>query len=322
VALGRLSLGAAITGPNVALGPLAQGAAITNPNVALGGLTRGAAITGPNVALGGLTRGAAITGPNVALGGLLRDPMVVFMLRNGILNIGTIDINNPRFLLMNLYLNVIFKTLLSNNMLKQKYDESKIQNKSPYIPLVIQEKYMISPPEYYQLEDFPKTKFNDIDTINKLNSILETKLNENIFMGAGASATGINLKENTNTRIKNKKNKFLIKFKNIKPKKNKTIKKKIRNIKYKNELKREINTKIKKYIKNYLEKKEKQLEILESQIINANNNFNKQKFNKEENKNKIKKILNSNINKKINIFNKYKNKINCKNKKNNTRKNY
>ena len=251
------------------------------------------------------------------------------MLRNGVLNVGTIDISNQRFLLMNLYLNVIFKTLLSNNALKQKYDRSKIKNKSPFVPLVIQEKYMISPPQFYQLEDFPKTKFNDLDVIRKLNDVnLETKINENIFMNAGTSrVTVMKLKENT--RINNKKNNFLIKFKHIKTKKQKTIKKKIRNIKqHKNELKHEINTKIKKYIKKYLQKKEKQLEVLESQItnsINANANIiNRYSFgfNKQENKSKIKKILNSNINNKINKFNKHKHKYSNNNKKNNTRKNY
>jgi hypothetical protein len=183
---------------------------------------------------------------------------------------------------------------------------------------------MISPPQFYQLEDFPKTKFNDLDVIRKLNDVnLETKINENVFMGAGTTrVTVMKLKENT--RINNKKNKFLIKFKHIKTKKQKTIKKKIRNIKqHKNELKHEINTKIKKYIKNYLQKKEKQLEVLETQITNATNtnryNFG---FNKQENKSKIKKILNSNINNKINKFNKHKHKYSNNNKKNNTRKNY
>ena len=251
-------------------------------------------------------------------------------LPTGTLIPGNIDVTNPRFLLMNLYLNVIFKTLLSNNILKQKYDESKIQNKPPFIPLGIQEKYMISPPQFYQLEAFPKTKFNDLDVIRKLNDVnLKTKINENVFIGAGANTvTKINLKENT--RILNKKNKFLIKLKNIKTKKQKTIKKKIRNIKHKAELKHEINTKIKKYIKNYLQKKEKQLEVLESQIssaTNANTNTNRTNkynfsFNKQENKIKIKKILNSNINNKINKFNNNKyNKSKCANK-TNTRKNY
>ena len=146
-------------------------------------------------------------------------------------------------------------------------------------------------------------------------------------MGAGTTrVTVMKLKENT--IINNKKNKFLIKLKHIKTKKQKKIKKKIRNIKHKNELKHEINTKIKKYIKNYLQKKEKQLEVLESQItnaINANANIiNRYSFgfNKQENKIKIKKILNSNINNKINKFNNNKyNKSKCANK-TNTRKNY
>jgi hypothetical protein len=253
-------------------------------------------------------------------------------LPTGTLIQGNIDISNQRFLLMNLYLNVIFKTLLSNNALKQKYDKSKIQNKPLFVPLVIQEKYMISPPQFYQLEAFPKIKFNDLDVIRKLNDVnLETKINENVFMGGddGTRVTKMKLKENT--RIKNKKNKFLIKLKNIKPKKHKTIKKKIRNIKqHKNELKHEINTKIKKYIKKYLQKKEKQLEVLESQItnaINANTNTNRINkynfsFNKQENKIKIKKILNSNINNKINKFNKHKYSNSNNNKKKNTRKNY
>jgi hypothetical protein len=240
--------------------------------------------------------------------------------------VNNIDVTNQRFLLMNLYLNVIFKTLLSNNARKQKYDKSKIQNKPPFVPLVIQEKYMISPPQFYELEQFPKIKYNDVDVIRKLNDVnLETKINENDFIGAG---TINRMKLKDNTRIKNKKNNFLIKLKYIKTKKHKTIKKKIRNIKHKNELKHEINTKIKKYIKKYLKKKEKQLEVLESQITNATNTYRTNRtnrynfsFNKQENKSKIKKILNSNINNKINKFNKHKTKYNNNNK-NNTRKNY
>jgi hypothetical protein len=261
---------------------------------------------------------SAVRVQNLIITGLSRGE-----LPTGTLIQGNIDVSNQRFLLMNLYLNVIFKTLLSNNALKQKYDRSKIKNKSPFVPLVIQEKYMISPPQFYQLEDFPKTKFNDLDVIRKLNDVnLETKINENVFMGAGTTrVTVMKLKENT--RINNKKNKFLIKFKHIKTKKQKTIKKKIRNIKHKNELKHEINTKIKKYIKNYLQKKEKQLEVLETQITNATNtNRYSFGFNKQENKSKIKKILNSNINNKINKFNKHKHKYSNNNKKNNTRKNY
>ena len=175
-----------------------------------------------NVTSQGMGQAAsAVRVQNLIITGLSRGE-----LPTGTLIQGNIDVSNQRFLLMNLYLNVIFKTLLSNNALKQKYDRSKIKNKSPFVPLVIQEKYMISPPQFYQLEDFPKTKFNDLDVIRKLNDVnLETKINENIFMGAGTTrVTVMKLKENT--RINNKKNKFLIKFKHIKTKKQKTIKKK------------------------------------------------------------------------------------------------
>ena len=223
---------------------------------------------------------------------------------------------------MNLYLNVIFKTILSNNALKQKYDTLKTSNKSPYVPLSIQEKYITSPSEIYELEMYPKTNFNDIDIINKLNAILETKL-ETTFATSGGG------------RYSKKNNFFNNAIKDMAftyKKKQKTLKKKIVKIKNKHELENKINAKIKKYIKNYLEKKEKQLKVLEMQIMNAKKNATKQQysypysyslFNKKENKNKIKTHLNSKINKKINNFNKMNNKIKYNSrKKNNTRKNY
>ena len=70
---------------------------------------------------------------------------------------------------MNIYLNVIFKTIISNYIQKQKYDKDKTKNKPPYVPLNIQEKYMISRPAFYELEVYPKTKYNNINVINKLN---------------------------------------------------------------------------------------------------------------------------------------------------------
>ena len=232
---------------------------------------------------------------------------------------------STRTLLMNLYLNVIFKTLLLNNILKQKHDQLKISNKpAAYVPLQIEERFILTfdRPEIYTLRNynFPKTHFNDTDVINKLNTMLETKI-KSTFAGMGGAFS---------------KNKFLNEFmndvnnlKNIKNKK--TIKKKIDQIKMKDrhELENKINAKIKKYIKNYLKKKEKQLEILEMQIINAKKKLHTPsslsllQFNQKEHKNVIKNHLNSKINKKINKF-----KVNNinendnKNKKNTSRKKY
>jgi hypothetical protein len=194
----------------------------------------------------------------------------------------------------------------------------KTLNKSPYVPLTIQEKYMTSPSENYELEVYPKIIFNDIDIINKLNAILETKL-ETAFATSGG---GVSSKKNNffNNAMKD----MTVSYK----KKQKTLKKKMGKIKNKHELENKFNAKIKKYIKNYLEKKEKQLKVLEMQIMNAKKNVTKQQysyslFDKKENKNKIKTHLNSKINKKINNFNKMNNKIKFdKHKKNNTRKNY
>jgi ATP-dependent Lon protease len=218
---------------------------------------------------------------------------------------------------MNLYLNVIFKTLLLNNLLKQKHDQLKIPNKPAYVPLHIEERYilMFDLPQIYALRNynFPKTHFNDINVINKLNEMLETKI-KIIYTSTGGSI----------------KNKFLndimndiSKLTNIKNKK--TLKKKIGKVKNRHELEDKINAKIKKYIKNYLKKKEKQL-LLEMQIMNAKKNLHiplqSLEFNKKENKNKIKNRLDSNINKKINKFNKNINENSNKNKKNTSRKKY
>jgi hypothetical protein len=212
---------------------------------------------------------------------------------------------------MNLYLNVIFKVLLLNNILKQKHTLS-----TPYDSLTIQEKY-ISNNDSYDIPPYSKINFNDINVINKLNEMLETKIKITLASTGG--------------RIIIDKNKFINdimndvnKLKNIKN--NKTLKNKIGKVKNRHELEDKINTKIKKYIKNYLKKKETQLEKLELQIINAKKNLDVQ-FNKKENKNKIKSRLNSNINKKINKFNKNKNSNENgvsanKNKKNTSRKKY
>jgi hypothetical protein len=259
---------------------------------------------------------------NVSVQGLIVRRLKRGELPFGTLRDGPYDVTPPRILLMNLYLNVIFKTILSNNALKQKYDTLKTSNKPSYVPLSIQEKYMTSPPRIYELEVYPKTNFNDIDIINKLNAILETKL-ETAFATSGGG--GYSKKNNF---FKNAIKDMAFTYK----KKQKTLKKKMGKIKNKHELENKINAKIKKYIKNYLEKKEKQLKVLEMQIMNAKKNATKQQysypysyslFNKKENKNKIKTHLNSKINKKINNFNKMNNKIKFgKHKKNNTRKNY
>ena len=238
----------------------------------------------------------------------------------------------------------IFKTIISNYIQKQKYDKDKTKNKPPYVPLNIQEKYMISRPAFYELEVYPKTKFNNIDVINKLNEMLGSQLETTLAISGGFSKKYSILNNAIKKDMKD------VKYK----KKQKTLKKKIGKIKNKHELEIKINAKIKKYIKNYLENKEKQLEVLEMQIINPRKKIyiknyleNKEKklkvlemqivnakknvyqqqqqqqqqhsFSMKENKNKIKSRLNSKINKKINKFNKIKYN---NHKKNNTRKNY
>jgi len=240
------------------------------------------------------------------------------MLIDGILDDGPYEVTPPRILLMNIYLNVIFKTIISNYIQKQKYDKDKTKNKPPYVPLNIQEKYMISRPAFYELEVYPKTKYNNINVINKLNEMLGSQLETTLAISGGFSKKYSILNNAIKKDMKD------VKYK----KKQKTLKKKIGKIKNKHELENKINAKIKKYIKNYLEKKEKHLEVLEMQIINARINAlsTSAAFNKKENKNKIKNHLNSKINKKINKF-KF-NKMNCnkinkndnRNKKNNTRK--
>jgi len=193
-------------------------------------------------------------------------------------------------------------------MLKQN-DKSKRLN-----PLTIQQNYILTGPhENYSIPLYPNINFNDINVINKLNEMLETKIENTLASTGGGRFFD--------------KNKFLNdimndvnKLKNIKN--NKTLKKKIGKVKNRHELEDKINAKIKKYIKIYLKKKEKQLETLEMQIINAKKKLDVQ-FNKKENKNKIKSRLNVKINKKINKFNK--NTVNSngyKNKKNTSRKKY
>ena len=266
-----------------------------------------------------IIRTQGVVGPigNVSVQGLIVRRLERGEMPTGILRDGPYDVTSQRILLMNIYLNVIFKTVISNYILKQKYDALKMPNK-PYVPLVIQEKYMISLPEIYELGVYPKTNFNDIDAINKLNAILGTKLETTYATStSGGSSKKYNFMNEVMKDVKNMKY----------VKKQKTLKKKIGKIKNKYELENRINAKIKKYIKNYLEKKEKQLKNLEIKIINTKNGLTEQQqhsFNKKDNKNKIKIHLNSKINKKINNFNKMKmNKIKYrKHKKNNTRKNY
>jgi hypothetical protein len=303
-----------------------QGVGQAVSNVATQGVGQamsGVGTQGVGQAVSGISAQGAL-GPvgNVSVQGLIVRRLKRGELPFGTLRDGPYDVTPPRILLMNLYLNVIFKTILSNNALKQKYDTLKTSNKPSYVQLSIQEKYMTSPPRIYELEVYPKTNFNDIDIINKLNAILETKL-ETAFATSGGG--GYSKKNNF---FKNAIKDMTFTYK----KKQKTLKKKMGKIKNKHELENKINAKIKKYIKNYLEKKEKQLKVLEMQIMNAKKNATKQQysypysyslFNKKENKNKIKTHLNSKINKKINNFNKMNNKIKFgKHKKNNTRKNY
>ena len=354
---GPVVSGSALTGASAVGGPVVSGSALTGASAVGGPVVSSAALTGRSASGGPVVSSARLVGRSASAGPLMTSARLRFMLIDGILDDGPYDVTPPRILLMNIYLNVIFKTIISNYIQKQKYDKDKTKNKPPYVPLNIQEKYMISRPAFYELEVYPKTKYNNIDVINKLNEMLGSQLETTLAISGGFSKKYSILNNAIKKDMKD------VKYK----KKQKTLKKKIGKIKNKHELEIKINAKIKKYIKNYLENKEKQLEVLEMQIINPRKKIyiknyleNKEKklkvlemqivnakknvyqqqqdqqqqqqqqqqqdqqqqqhsFSVKENKNKIKSRLNSKINKKINKFNKIKYN---NHKKNNTRKNY
>ena len=210
------------------------------------------------------------------------------------------QVKEQRILLINLYLNQIFNTILLNNILKQKHKASKL--KTVFNPINISSLYKNSPQLYfYSLPLLPEIdSTNDKRIVSKVNLLLdkdksvisEPCYSNEIYQGGN-------------------KNKYKI-SKNLIRRKQKTIKKKIRNIKNKNSLKHKIRNKINKCIKKCIKK----------------NNIQKQKQEKQqENKNKyrIKKLLESKIHEKINKLKLNKTKNCSKNKsyrRKCTRKNY
>jgi len=230
-------------------------------------------------------------------------------LRLGILPSQTQDMLKQRILLINLYLNQIFNTILLNHKKKKL---------NPALPdLTIKSSYKYKDLSHNPLRvkhafDFPiypkidATNYKKI--ISKLNASLDqdklislTSCNDEYASSAAAGGGG---------RLK--KNKNIIFNYPSRKRKQKTIKKKIRNIKNKNSLKDKIRNKINKCIKKCIKK----------------NNIQKQKQEKQqENKNKyrIKKLLESKIHEKINKLKLNKTKNWSKNKNNRrkyTHKNY
>jgi hypothetical protein len=201
----------------------------------------------------------------------------------GILPIGRFPVKKQRILLINLYLNQIFNTILLNNLLKQKHKESK--SKINFIPIKITTFYKNSTRlNFYSLPVFPEIDKNNKQIISKVNSLLDD--NKSKISSEQCSYQGGNI---------------------YRRRKQRTIKKKNRNIKNRNSLKNKIKIKINKKIKKCLKK-----------CI-------KQQKQQQENKYRIKKILESKIHKKITKLKLNKTKNFSKNKSNHrkyTHKNY
>ena len=226
-------------------------------------------------------------------------------LRLGILPLQTQDMSKQRILLINLYLNQIFNTILLN------YKKKKL---NPALPdLTIKSTYKYKDPlrvkHAFDFPIYPKIDAtNDKKIISKINESLDQdKLisltscdDESASAAAAGGGRGLN------------KNKNIIFNYPLRRRKQKTIKKKIRNINNKNSLKHKIRNKINNCIKKC--------------IKNNNNNIQKQKQEKQqENKYRIKKLIESKIHKKINKLKLNKTKNLSKNKsyhRKYTRKNY
>jgi hypothetical protein len=230
-------------------------------------------------------------------------PIMIAAVFSGILpNAIPGEVSEERILLMNLFLNEIFKTILLNNKLKK----DALQQKISFVPIYIQKKYM-STESRYNLHSYPEINDDDDEIIvNKLNLLLDQD-KKLIFETCYEYESG--------ERVGGYKNKYKVSKNLIRRRKQKTIKKKIRNIKNKNSVKNKINKKINKKInekiKKYAEKYVK-------------NNIKQQKQ-QEKIKYRIKKLLESKIHEKINKLKLNKTKYFNKNKSNrrkNTRKNY
>jgi hypothetical protein len=215
------------------------------------------------------------------------------------------DMSKQRILLINLYLNQIFNTIILNNTLKKKHEKNSTSKKK-FVDLTIISRYKKDNKRYkpnhpFDFPDFTVKKIDDTTDkkiISKINSLLDQDKLISLTSCYDATRGGSG---------------GLNKNKNIYPlrrRKQKTIKKKIRNIKNKNSLKYKIRNKINKCIKKCIKK----------------NNIQQQKQQKQkENKVKIKNFLNSKIHEKINKFKLNKTKNYSKSKSNRskyTRKNY
>ena len=234
-------------------------------------------------------------------------PRIMVGLRTGILRETEADMLKQRILLINLYLNQIFNKIILNykqKKLNPTLDDLTIKSTYKYKdktdPSIIN--------HAFNFPDFPVKKINgtnDEKIISKINSLLDqdklislTSCDDESASSAAAAAGGSG---------------GLNKNKNMYPlrrRKQKTIKKKIRNIKNKYSLKHKIKNKINKCIKKCIKKNSIQQQKKEKQ---------------KENKVRIKKFLNSKIYEKINKFKLNKTKNYSKNKSYSnkyTRKNY
>jgi len=214
------------------------------------------------------------------------------------------QVTKQRILLINLYLNQIFNTFLLNNLLKQKHKASGL--KTNFVPINITTFYKDSTRlHFYSLPVFPDINYkNDKQTISKVNLLL----NKDKSISSEPCYVNENYQGGNIYRRR----------------KQKTIKKKNRNIKNKNSLKNKIkikmNKKIKKYVKQIIKKNN-----IKQQLGKKQQKQEKQQKQQQENKYRIKKFLNSKIYEKINKFKLNKTKNYSKNKSNHrkyTRKNY
>ena len=227
-------------------------------------------------------------------------PIIIAAIVSGILpNAIPGEVSEERILLMNLFLNEIFKTILVNNYLKK----DALQKKINFVPIYIQKKYM-STESRYNLHSYPEINDdNDEIIINKLNLLLDQD-KKLIFETC--------YEYESRERGGGHKNKYKVSKNLIRRRKQKTIKKKIRNIKNKNSVKnkiknrinKKINDKIKKYAKKYVE-----------------NNIKQQKQ-QEKIKYRIKKLLESKIHEKKNKLKLNKTKYWSKNKSYHSRQKY
>jgi hypothetical protein len=205
-------------------------------------------------------------------------PRLRLGLRLGILPLQTQDMSKQRILLINLYLNQIFNTILLN------YKKKKINPALADLTIKSTYKYK-DPAQIAHAFDFPIypkiDASNDKKIISKINESLDQdKLisltscdDESASAAAAGGGRGLN------------KNKNIIFNYPLRRRKQKTIKKKIRNINNKNSLKHKIRNKINKCIKKCIKKNSIQQQKREKQ---------------QENKYRIKKLLESKIHEKIN----------------------